>query len=267
MEVTVAMVDLEQVTTYRGPASVTAASPPRLTTPFSLAPKSHVTPSPRYDPKQTNEPELAEEIALGPACWLWDYLRRSNMAGFIVPLSGGIDSCCSAMMVFMMCRHVMNGVTDGNIQVTKDVRRIAGAYHRQDYWVPSSPQELCNHLLHTAYMGMPQQSSSESRRRAQELHEAIGSYHFNLSIGDVYEAQKDLFTKMTGFDPKFKVFGGSKAEDLALQNIQARLRMVTAYQFGQLLPTSRQRWGGGCLLVMASTNSDECVPQLPLSLL
>ena len=30
-----------------------------------------------------------EEISLGPACWLWDYLRRSGMSGFFLPLSGG----------------------------------------------------------------------------------------------------------------------------------------------------------------------------------
>ena len=29
-----------------------------------------------------------EECCLGPACWLWDYLRRSGAAGFLLPLSG-----------------------------------------------------------------------------------------------------------------------------------------------------------------------------------
>jgi hypothetical protein len=40
-----------------------------------------------------------EEIALGPACWLWDYLRRSGMAGFFLPLSGGADSASTATIV------------------------------------------------------------------------------------------------------------------------------------------------------------------------
>ena len=30
-----------------------------------------------------------EEIALGPAIWLWDYLRRSGASGYFLPLSGG----------------------------------------------------------------------------------------------------------------------------------------------------------------------------------
>jgi NAD+ synthase (glutamine-hydrolysing) len=29
-----------------------------------------------------------EECCLGPACWLWDYLRRSGATGFFLPLSG-----------------------------------------------------------------------------------------------------------------------------------------------------------------------------------
>lgn len=29
-----------------------------------------------------------EECCLGPACWMWDFLRRSGAAGFFLPLSG-----------------------------------------------------------------------------------------------------------------------------------------------------------------------------------
>jgi NAD+ synthase (glutamine-hydrolysing) len=74
-----------------------------------------------------------------------------------------------------------------------------------------------------------------------------------------------LFTKKT---PKFKVkycihisslmqkaFGGGSAENLALQNIQARTRMVFSYLFAQLLPWVRDR--NGSLLVLGSANVDE----------
>lgn len=43
-----------------------------------------------------------EEIAYGPACWLWDYLRRSSSGGFFLPLSGGVDSCATAVLVHSM---------------------------------------------------------------------------------------------------------------------------------------------------------------------
>lgn len=53
-------------------------------------------------------------LRLGPACWLWDYLRRSRTQGYFVPLSGGIDSCATATIVFSMCREVVKAVGEGS---------------------------------------------------------------------------------------------------------------------------------------------------------
>lgn len=44
-----------------------------------------------------------DEIAHGPALWLWDYLRRSGGRGFFLPLSGGGDSSAVACIVASMC--------------------------------------------------------------------------------------------------------------------------------------------------------------------
>lgn len=70
--------------------------------------------------------------------------------------------------------------------------------------------------------------------------------------------QQELLRQATGFEPKFKAHGGSNVENLALQNIQARLRMVTAYYFAQMLPKVRFSEEGG-LLVLGSANVDECL--------
>lgn len=51
--------------------------------------------------------------------------------------------------------------------------------------------------------------------------------------------------------------GGTTAENLALQNIQARLRMVLAFFLAQLRPWSRGRTG--FLLVLGTANVDECL--------
>ena len=48
--------------------------------------------------------------SLGPACWLWDYLRRSGMAGYFLPLSGGIDSSSTAVLVGSMCRLLSQAI-------------------------------------------------------------------------------------------------------------------------------------------------------------
>lgn len=46
--------------------------------------------------------EKVEEIAFGPACFLWDFLRRSRAAGYFLPLSGGCDSCSTLTIIGVM---------------------------------------------------------------------------------------------------------------------------------------------------------------------
>lgn len=64
-----------------------------------------------------------------------------------------------------------------------------------------------------------------------------------------------IFTTFTRKTPRFRVNGGSNRENLALQNVQARTRMVMSYLFAQLSLWSRGL--PGSLLVLGSTNVDE----------
>ncbi|KZN89202.1 Glutamine-dependent NAD(+) synthetase [Penicillium chrysogenum] len=261
VEVVTATVDIEEVRTYRCNASrglqASKQSPyvrldldirlsrrdedaePSLATSMPIKPRYHA-------------PE--EEIALGPACWLWDYLRRCGAAGFFLPLSGGIDSCATATIVHSMCREVLKAVREGNEQVIKDVRRLC-AKPADSEWLPTTTQEICKSIFHTSYMGT-QNSGQETRDRAARLAADIGSYHIDFNFDTVVTSIMNLFTVLTNFQPRFKVHGGSSAENAALQNVQARLRMVLSYLFASLLPTVRQRPGGGGLLVLASSNVD-----------
>lgn len=112
-----------------------------------------------------------EEIANGPGCWLWDYLRRSRARGYFVPLSGGIDSCATTVIVHSMCRLVHKAAHEGNKHVLADVRRIC---EQSDLWVPESPQEIAQHLFVTCYMGT-ENSSKDTRQRAKDLARDIGA--------------------------------------------------------------------------------------------
>lgn len=104
-------------------------------------------------------------------------------------------------------------------QVIADARRIAGEPETSDY-VPTDPKEFCNRIFHTCYMGT-ENSSPDTRKRAKDLGAAIGSYHIDLNMDTVVTAVRSLFSFVTGITPRFKVHGGSDAENLALQNIQA----------------------------------------------
>lgn len=202
-----------------------------------------------------------EEIALGAGTFLWDYLRRcgggfsNGIAGYFLPLSGGLDSCSTALITFSMCRIVMEAVQAGNKQVIKDLRRIVGVSEDSE-WLPSDSKDISGRIFHTCFMGTVN-SSKETRQRAKKLAEALGTYHLDINIDTVVTAVTSLFNVVTLFSPQYTVHGGTIAENNALQNIQARLRMVLAYLFAQLLPMVRKRNGGGCLLVLGSGNLSE----------
>jgi NAD+ synthase (glutamine-hydrolysing) len=107
--------------------------------------------------------------------------------------------------------------------------------------------------------GMQAHSSPQTRKRAADLAAGIGAHHLDFNIDTVYDSQRALLQSTTGFEAKFKMYGGTKVSNLALQNIQARLRMVNAYTLAQLLPQIRGRREGapGSLLVLGSANVDE----------
>ena len=266
VDVVVATVDLDHVRSFRGgiaSASKQAAASlmyPSCGSAETMAATSLSTDRARgaqLSPViEASIPLPQEEIAYGPAGWLWDYLRRSGLSGYFVPLSGGIDSSATATIVGSMCHMVYNEISQGSALVASDLRRVLRKSTSDPQWVPSSPAEIANALFVTCYMGTSN-SSNETRDRAAALASEIGSHHLSINIDEVVASFEQLFTSATSFSPKFKVHGGSSAENLALQNIQARSRMVIAYLFGQLIPTVRGTGGG--LLVLGSANVDEAI--------
>lgn len=254
-EVTTATFDLEDIRAYRIAirsrchSAAATVDYPRILVDFELT-EPHdlmtVTSFPMDWVYHTPE----EEIAYGPASWLWDYLRRSGQGGFFLCLSGGVDSSSSATIVHSMCRMVLNAIQCGDLQVLEDVRKILG----DPQYVPETAAALCNRLLVTCYMG-GQNSSVKTRKYASTLANQLGSYHIEINIDPVISALLSIFTLVTGVSPKFRKHGGCARQNLALQNIQARTRMVLAYLFAQLILWVRDRPGG--LLVLGSANVDE----------
>ncbi|XP_021864620.2 glutamine-dependent NAD(+) synthetase [Spinacia oleracea] len=197
------------------------------------------------------EPE--EEIALGPACWLWDYLRRSGASGFLLPLSGGADSSSVAAIVGNMCQLVVREIHNGDEKVKADAIRI-GQY--PDGTFPTDSKEFAKRIFYTVFMGT-ENSSEATRSRAKGLANEIGSWHLDVSIDSVISALLTLFQTLTGKRPRYKVDGGSNAENLGLQNIQARIRMVLSFMLASLLPWVHSK--SGFYLVLGSSNVDEAL--------
>uniref|UniRef100_A0A8D8D647 Glutamine-dependent NAD(+) synthetase n=1 Tax=Culex pipiens TaxID=7175 RepID=A0A8D8D647_CULPI len=257
VEVTTATVDLEDIRSYRlamrSRCTVAASTPtyPRVDVDFELSHPGDLNMVPN-GPLEWIYHSAEEEIALGPACWLWDYLRRSGQGGFFLPLSGGVDSSSTAIIVHSMCRQVVKSVLLGDVQVLHDIRKILA----DPDFTPDNPAALCNRLLVTCYMGS-ENSSKETRQRATTLSNQIGSYHLEINIDGAVSALLAIFNTVTGMRPLFKANGGCPRQNLALQNIQARTRMVLSYLFAQLMLWVRNRPGG--LLVLGSANVDEAL--------
>ncbi|XP_045871080.1 glutamine-dependent NAD(+) synthetase isoform X3 [Meles meles] len=255
VEVLAATLDLEDVRSHRAEISsrnlaASKVSPyPRVKVDFALSCREDLL-EPPSEPVEWTYHSPEEEISLGPACWLWDFLRRSRQAGFFLPLSGGVDSAATACLVYSMCRQVCEAVKQGNQEVLADVRAIVDELS----YTPQDPRDLCGRVLTTCYMAS-ENSSRETCTRARELAQQIGSHHIGLNIEPAVTAVVGIFSLVTGRRPLFAAHGGSSRENLALQNVQARLRMVLAYLFAQLSLWARGARGG--LLVLGSANVDE----------
>ncbi|NBQ48923.1 MAG: hypothetical protein EBU33_10805, partial [Sphingobacteriia bacterium] len=114
--------------------------------------------------------------------------------------------------------------------------------------------ELVNIILHTC--NMPTENNSpEIMRYATILAKNLGSYHMVAPINDAFLSMKDMvnrpdfeimFEKEPSLTtdkrinmPRYEVGDGDKQQHLAIQNIQARLRMLTAYYLAQIIPGHR----------------------------
>ncbi|EPB74390.1 hydrolase, carbon-nitrogen family [Ancylostoma ceylanicum] len=189
-----------------------------------------------------------EELCHGPPAWLWHYLRRSKMSGFFVPLSGGQDSSSVATMVRLMCNKVCEAAKRRKQRDGAD----DPAYYLNGEYVGEDPAELCSKVLFTCYMAS-EHSSAGTRACADGLANDINSNHSSVFIDTIVSAVLTVFSLAQGFVPSFS--SKDPREGLALQNIQARLRMVLAYLFAQLCLIAKGRTGG--LLVLGSSNVDE----------
>ena len=153
-----------------------------------------------------------------------------------------------------MCQLVAKAVREKDAAVLQDTKRWLSDSETPDVF--ADPRVLANRLLYTCYIGT-ENSSRATRKRAKHLAEQIGAYHLDINMDGLVSALQTLFTRITQRKPRFKVEGGTHQENQALQNIQARLRMVLSYLFAQMMPWVQNR--EGTLLVLGTGNVDEAL--------
>lgn len=258
VDVVSAVLDLSEVDSYRTPVpsrSIQAEETIRNTFPiidipgFTLLVRDVRTLTPKMD---FHDKAVEKQLSYAPACYLWDYLRRSGSIGYFLALSGGLDSTSVLIIGRIMSELVMKGLKKAvgyNYELLlSDIKRIAGE-------IPKDAKDLAGKIMHTAYLAT-KNSTEESKLRAEKVAYQIGSHHFSDSIDEVCEKFKEAFMGVTNCpEPKYSSDGGSFQEDISLTNIQSRSRMVLSYLMAQLVPWTLGR--NGFLLVVSAANLEK----------
>ena len=151
------------------------------------------------------EEEFARAVCLG----LFDYLRKSRSSGFTISLSGGADSCaCTALCGLMI------SLADESIGIERIKEKLSYITKIQN---AISEKDIARALIHTIYQGT-NNSSKDTLDSARELAESIGATFYNITITGLVETYTELIEQQIGRPL------GWETDDIALQNIQARVR-------------------------------------------
>jgi NAD+ synthase (glutamine-hydrolysing) len=188
----------------------------------------------REDPRTPTweaSPRLKEEeFARATSLALFDYLRKSRSRGFVVSLSGGADSAAVACLVSLMIRRGVDELgLEGFCSKLNSIPELRNC---------RSTAELTRSLLTTVYQAT-RHSGPVTRAAARGVAEAIGSEHHELDISSLHAGYVDLVSKALRKELAWAT------DDLALQNIQARVRspgvwMIANVKRALLLSTSNR---------------------------
>lgn len=159
--------------------------------------------------------EFTRAVCLG----LFDYLRKSRSDGFVVSLSGGVDSSAVSCLVALMVRAA---VKELGLEGLKD--RLAHIP-----WVKKARSEkaLLRSLLACVYQAT-ENSSTTTHTAALTLAEEIGASFFDLKVDPLVRGYRELIESATGTRLSWR------EHDLALQNIQARVRSPSVWLIANL---------------------------------
>jgi len=183
-------------------------------------------PAPELRPAYTKEEEFTRAVSLG----LFDYMRKSRSRGFIVSLSGGADSAACACLV-----HFMLTMAEAELGEEKVRERIGDWLGPREEWMQQ--------LLICAYQAT-RNSSKTTRNAAKSVADAIGATFHEWNVDELVEGYKDLCAKAMGRELKWD------QDDLALQNIQARVRAPGVWMLANVT---------GALLIATSNRSEAAV--------
>jgi NAD+ synthase (glutamine-hydrolysing) len=192
-----------------------------------------------YLPPIDENAELIAALSLA----LFDYMRKSRSRGFVLSLSGGADSSCCAVAVAEMIRRGVDF-----LGVTGFVTKARMFSLKEATYFENMPQEqvvkaLVNRMLTCAYQGTIN-SSDATYTSAKELAESLGAVFHDWTIDEEVKGYTAKVEKAIERDLTWE------KDDLALQNIQARVRAPAIWMLANI---------NNALLLATSNRSEAAV--------
>lgn len=169
------------------------------------------------------EEEFTQAVALG----LFDYLRKSHSQGFVVSLSGGADSAAITCLVHYMTEFALKELGFESMKRKLGLRSIV-----------ASSTDLTKALLTCVYQ-KTENSSATTLNAAREVAAGVGATFLEFDVQPLVEQYCGMVSQALD-----RTLSWEK-DDLALQNIQARVRgpgvwMIANLQQALLLATSNR---------------------------
>ena len=178
--------------------------------------------------------EKEEDFSHAVALALFDYLRKSWSRGFVVSLSGGADSAAVSCLVALMVRLAVEEL---------GIEGLVAKLAHIDLGDAEEARDLVGRLLLCVYQST-RNSSDITRGAARAVAEALGAEFLELDVDGLVVDYTEMVAAAMGRELTWE------RDDLALQNIQARVRGPGIWMLANLR---------GALLLATSNRSEAAV--------
>ncbi len=158
-----------------------------------------------------------EEFTRAVSLALFDYLRKSHSQGFVLSLSGGADSSAIACLVRLMIE-----LGAAELGIKPFCKKI-----QQEYSDITTINDIVKSLLTCVYQAT-ENSSQTTRRAATTLAKNIGANYLELNINNIVKGYTALVSQALQQNLSWKT------DDIALQNIQARVRSPSVWMIANI---------------------------------
>jgi len=214
-------------------------------TPPVLVPRAEPAAGDGRDDWETGPHAKDEEFARAVALGLFDYQRKSGARGFVVSASGGADSsavaCLVALAVRFAAREMPVAAVAARLGLSLPAEPVVDAARAGD--AEAELRGLIGAMLVCVYQATAH-SGEVTRAAARGLAGALGAEFHEFDVEGIVEAYRTLVSRAVGRPLAWRT------DDVALQNIQARVRSPGVWMLANIR---------GALLVSTSNRSEAAV--------